>query len=167
MWSDNVNAKFVIEQYATIQGHANVLNKFCRELMECYEGADNYDTRCLELRGKTTEVIRNLIKELNNVLEREREWSHSLFSFTKSTICYVDYNLKTYYVMVHVATNFGVIEAEAYLMDDSFAGDDLLSMLLTRKPIRQRGKSRESYSHKAARAAMKDMQDEGWVKRRK
>lgn len=40
--------------------------------------------------------------------------------------------------MVHVATNFGVIEAESYLMDDSFAGDDVLSMLLTRKPIRQK-----------------------------
>lgn len=73
MWSDNVNAKFVIKQYATVQGHASVLDKFCRELIECYEGADNYDTRCLELRGKTTEVIRNLVKELNDVLERERE----------------------------------------------------------------------------------------------
>ena len=43
--------------------------------------------------------------------------------------------------MVHVATNFGVIEAESYLMDDSFAGDDVVSMLLTRKPIRQKNRS--------------------------
>ena len=58
--------------------------------------------------------------------------------------------------MVHVVTNFGVIEAESYLMDDSFAGDDVLSMLLTRKPIRQKNRSRKEYSKSAARAAMKD-----------
>lgn len=73
MWSDNVNAKFVIEQYATIQGHASVLDKLCKELMECYEDSDRFDTRCLVLREQATEVIELLVKELNDVLERERE----------------------------------------------------------------------------------------------
>ena len=73
MWSDNVNAKFVIKQYATVQGHASVLDKFCKELMECYEGNDHFDARCLELRGKTIEVIKYLVKELNDILEREGE----------------------------------------------------------------------------------------------
>ena len=68
--------------------------------------------------------------------------------------------------MVHVATNFGVVEAESYLMDDSFAGDDVLSMLLTRKPIRQKNRSCKEYSKSAARAAMKDIREDGWVRRK-
>lgn len=51
-------------------------------------------------------------------------------------------------------------------MDDSFAGDDVLSMLLTRKPIRQKNRSRKEYSKSAARAAMKDMREDGWVRRK-
>lgn len=73
MWSDNANAKFVVEQYVTVQGHASVLDKLCKELMECYEDSDHFDARCLVLRGQATEVIELLVKELNNVLERERE----------------------------------------------------------------------------------------------
>lgn len=73
MWKDNVNARFVIKQYATVQGHASVLDKFCKELIECEEDNDHFDALCLELRGKTIEVIKYLVKELNDILEREGE----------------------------------------------------------------------------------------------
>lgn len=75
MWKDNVNAKYVIDQCVTVQGYASVLDKFCHDLIECYNEGDEdfYRRRCLKLKAKTTEVINSLIKELNAVIEREGE----------------------------------------------------------------------------------------------
>lgn len=73
MWTDNVNARFVLEQYVTVQAHANILDKFCKELAECYGDSDRFSTRCLELREQATEAIESLARELNAVIERERE----------------------------------------------------------------------------------------------
>lgn len=66
--------------------------------------------------------------------------------------------------MINVATSFGVIPAESYPMDESFASNDALTFLTSRSP-----RPKREFSDKAARearlAAKRDMEREGWIKR--